>query len=225
MKARILIGSVLAVTVMGCGISEEEHLAAIAECEEDTARWESLYQESVDERQQALDQALTMLPAAHEDLRSQIDLRLGEVTAELDEVIKAEVQESFYELAQAIAEGYNNLQQENQQLQTQLTESRSLIEMVLEKTGSIEQQTGSIQESVTTDQAAIIANRQAALIQVGEVESFMRDWQYMYVECRGCEERLRINKRERDALARMHDDVMGRLADVREQLTAPAAEG
>ncbi len=223
MKARILIGSVLAIAMMGCGISEKDHLAAIAESEEDAARWESLYQESMDERQQALDQALIMLPSAHEDLRSQIDVRLSEVTSELDEVIKAEVQESFYELAQAIAEGYNNLQQENQQLQSQLTESRNLIEMVLEKTGAIEQQAGAIQSSVTTDQATIVANRQAALIQVGEVESFVRDWQYMYVECKGCEERLRINKRERDALARMHDDLMGRLAAVRQQLTAPGS--
>jgi hypothetical protein len=222
MRARILVGLVLAVVAMGCGVSEEDHLAVVAECEEETLRWEVLYQESVDERQQALDQALTMLPSAHEDLRSQIDMRLGEVTAELDEAIKAEVQESFYELAEAIADGYNNLQEENQMLQVQLGETRRVIDSVLEKTGTIEAQAGSIQTSVTTDQQVIVANRQAALIKVGEVESFMRDWQYMYVDCKGCEEHLRVNKKERDALAKMHDELMGRLSRVREQLTAPS---
>jgi hypothetical protein len=222
MKARILIALLVAVVAVGCGgIKEEDHLAAVAACEEETARWESMYQESVTERQQALDQALTMLPTAHEDLRSQIDLRLGQVTADLDEAIKAEVQESFYELAEAIADGYNNLQEENQMLQVQLGETRRVIDQVLTKTGAIEEKAGSIQTSVTADQQAIVANRQAALIKVGEVETFMRDWQYMYVDCKGCDERLRINKKERDALAKMHDSLMGQLAEVREQLTAP----
>ena len=53
----------------------------------------------------------------------------------------------------------------------------------------------------------------------------MRDWQYMYVDCKDCVEHLRINKKERDALAKMHDELMGQLAAVREQLTAPGEEG
>ena len=38
MKTRILVGSMMAVLLVGCGVPEEEHLAAVAECEEEVAR-------------------------------------------------------------------------------------------------------------------------------------------------------------------------------------------
>ena len=216
----VLIASLLA----GCGIKQADHDAVVAErdeCQADAERWESLYQESVEERRMALDQALEMLPAQHAELRSQIDLRLTEVTQAMDESLKAEVQESVYELAEAIASGYNVLQDENKQLQAQLGESRELIENVLEKADSLEQTAGSIEEQVGAEKAAFLAARQAALLEIGEVEAFVRDWKYTYVDCKGCDERLRINARERDALAQLNDDVVSRLSSVRERLTAP----
>jgi hypothetical protein len=220
MKLRNCVLVLLPVVLIGCGIAEEDHQAVINqldECKAEQARWEELYQESVEERQQALDEALAMLPAAHDDLRSSIDARLAEVTRELDAAIKAEVEDSFYDLADAIAEGYNLLQQENKQLSTQLAESRSLMETVLEKTGTIEQKVGVEQDTFT-------AARQTLLLEIGEVEAFLRDWNYKYVDCKGCSERLRINKRERDALAQLMDDVMARLAAVRDRVTAPGGE-
>ena len=218
MRLRTLLCLALAVALAGCGVKEADHQAVVAErdaCVDEAARWESLYLESVEERQGALDEALAMLPTAHDELRTSIDARLNEVTKELDEAIKAEVQESFYDLADAIAEGYSLLQKENEQLAVQLGESRSLIETVL-------QQTGSIEKTVGEEQDAFVATRQALLIVIGEVESFLRDWSYKHVDCQGCEERLRINKRERDALAQLSEDLMSRLAGVREQITAPA---
>lgn len=214
---RELGGALLvAVLVVGCGVPESEHqqvVAQLEECRADALRWETLYQESVEERRQALDDALEMLPAAHEELRSQINLRLDEVTKSLDATLRNEVQQSVYELAEAIAEGYSMLQSENEQLEAQLAESRGLIESVLEKTGSIEERVGSEKE-------AFLAERQALLLEIGEVEAFLRDWQYAHVDCKGCEERLRINKRERDALAQLHEEIMSRLAGVRERITS-----
>ena len=212
-----------ALLLAGCGVKQADHdqvVAELEECQAESSRWESLYQESVEERRLALDQALEMLPAAHEELRSQIDLRLGEVTQELDDSMKAEVQDSVYELAEAMASGYNMLQQENKQLQAQLTESRGLIETVLERTTSIEESAGTIEQRVGVEQDVFLAQRQALLLEIGEVESFLRDWQYMHVDCKECVERLRINKRERDALAQLHDDVIERLGEVRNKITA-----
>ena len=212
-----------ALLATGCGVSKADHeqvVAELEECKAESLRWESLYQESVEERRLALDRALEMLPAAHEELRTQMDVRLGEVTRSLDESLRAEVQESVYELAEAMASGYNMLQQENQQLQAQLTESRNLIEMVLEKAGTIEEKAGTIEERVGEEKDAFLAARQALLLEIGEVEAYLRDWQYMHVDCRECVERLRINKREREALAQLHDEVIARLESVREKITA-----
>jgi hypothetical protein len=201
--------------------ADHEQLATeLEECKAESLRWESLYQESVEERRLALDQALAMLPTAHEELRSQIDLRLDEVTAQLDQSVKAEVQESVYELAEAIASGYNMLQQENKQLQAQLTESRGLIETVLERANAIEESAGTIEERVGVEQDVFVARRQALLLEIGEVESYLREWQYMHIDCKECEERLRINKRERDALAQLHDQITARLETVRQKITA-----
>lgn len=215
---RTLVGSLLLTGgfLLGCGVSESEHqqvVAQLEECRADALRWETLYQESVEERRQALDEALQMLPAAHQELRSEINLRLDEVTQSLDATLRNEVQQSVYELAEAIAEGYAMLQGENQQLEAELAESRGLIESVLEKTGSIEERVGS-------EKDAFLADRQALLLEIGEVEAFLRDWQYMHVDCKGCEERLRINKRERDALARLHEEILSRLAEVRQRITS-----
>lgn len=213
----VRIGALLAaVLVVGCGVSKSEHQRLVAELEECRAtalRWETLYQESVEERRESLDEALEMLPAAHDELRSQINLRLDEVTRSLDATLRTEVQESVYELAEAIAEGYSVLQDENEQLEAQLAESRRLIESVLAKTDSIEERVGSEKET-------FLAARQGLLLEIGEVEAFLRDWQYMHVDCKGCEERLRINKRERDALAKLHEEIMLRLAEVRETITS-----
>lgn len=222
-QGRYLVLVLVILLGAGCGVSKGDHEQAVAdleECKVESLRWESLYQESVEERRVALDQALEMLPAAHEELRSQIDVRLDEVTQALDETLKAEVHESVYELAEAIASGYNMLQQENQRLQTQLDESRGLIETVLERTGSIEATAGTIEERVGAEKDAFLASRQALLLEIGEVEAYLRDWQYNYVDCRGCEERLRINKRERDALAQLHDEVVSRLEAVRQKITS-----
>lgn len=214
---RALMGApLLAVVLVACGVPESEHqqvVAQLEECRADALRWETLYQESVEERRQTLDEALEMLPAAHQELRSQINLRLDEVTQSLDATLRNEVQQSVYELAEAIAEGYSMLQNENERLEAQLAESRGLIESVLEKTGSIEERVGS-------EKAAFLAERQALLLEIGEVEAFLRDWQYLHVDCKGCEERLRINKRERDALAQLHEEIMSRLAEVRERITS-----
>ncbi len=224
MTQRRYLGLALATLLLaGCGVKQADHdqmVAELEECRAESLRWESLYQESVEERRLALDQALEMLPAAHEELRSQIDLRLGEVTQELDDSMKAEVQESVYELAEAMASGYNMLQQENKQLQAQLAESRGLIETVLERTTSIEESAGTIEQRVGVEQDVFLAQRQALLLKIGEVESFLRDWQYTHVDCKECVERLRINKRERDALAQLHDDVIERLGEVRNKITA-----
>lgn len=230
MRRRLMLAvPLVTLLVAGCGVSKGDHeqvVADLEECKAEALRWESLYQESVEERRVALDQALEMLPAAHAELRSQIDLRLDEVTQALDETLRAEVQESVYELAEAIASGYNMLQQENQRLQAQLTESRGLIETVLERTGSIEEKAGTIEDRVGAEKDAFLASRQALLLEIGEVEAFLRDWQYTHVDCRECTERLRINKRERDALAQLSDELIARLAAVREKITSagePAA--
>lgn len=220
---RYLGVALAAVLVVGCGVKKADHeelIAELEECKAQSLRWESLYQESVEERRLALDQALQMLPTAQQELRTQIDVRLGEVTQQLDDSLKAEVQQSVYELAEAIASGYNMLQQENRQLQAQLDESRGLIETVLERTNSIEESAGTIEERVGVEQDVFVARRQALLLEIGEVESFLRDWQYMYVDCKECVERLRINKRERDALAQLNDDLISRLEAVRQQITA-----
>ena len=218
------LGLVLTALVLaGCGVSKADHelvVADLEECQEESSRWESLYQESVEERRLALDQALEMLPGAHEELRAQIDVRLSEVTQTLDDTLRAEVQQSVYELAEAMAAGYNTLQQENKQLQAQLSESRSLIEMVLEKTGAIEEKAGTIEQRVGAERDAFLASRQALLLEIGEVEAFLRDWQYTHVDCKGCEERLRINNRERDALSQLHEEVISRLETVREKITS-----
>jgi hypothetical protein len=212
-----------ALLAAGCGVSKKDHAQTVAELEEcraESLRWESLYQESVEERRQALDEALAMLPAAQQELRSQIDLHLAEVTAALDETLKSEVQESIYELAEAMASGYNMLQQENRTLQAQLGESRRLIESVLEKAGTIEQTTGTIEERVGAEKEAFVAARQGLLLEIGEVEAFLRDWQYMHLDCKECVERLHINKRERDALAKFNDEMVARLVAVRQTITS-----
>ena len=218
------LGLVLAASLaVGCGVPKEDHeqlVANLEECKAESLRWESLYQESVEERRLALDQALELLPAAHEELRTQIDVRLGEVTQELDDSLKAEVQESIYDLAEAMASGYNMLQQENRRLEAQLTESRSLIETVLEKAGAIEEKAGTIEERVGVERDAFIAGRQALLLEIGEVEAFLRDWQHMHVDCSECVERLRINKREREALSELHSEVVTRLEAVRAKITS-----
>jgi hypothetical protein len=212
-----------AVVWVGCGVKKADHeqlVTEFEECKAESLRWESLYQESVEERRLALDQALEMLPAAHEELRTQLDVRLDEVTKELDQSVRAEVQESVYELAEAIASGYNMLQQENKQLQAQLKESRGLIETVLERTNAIEESAGTIEERVGVEQDVFIARRQALLLEIGEVEAYLRDWQYMHLDCKECVERLHINKRERDALAQLNDEMLSRLGAVREKITS-----
>ena len=220
---RSVVALLAALLATGCGVSTEDHeqlAAELEECKAESLRWESLYQESVEERRLALDQALEMLPAAHEELRMQMDLKLGEVTRSLDEGLRAQVQQSVYELAEAMATGYNNLHQENQLLQTQLAESRELIETVLEKTGTIEEAAGTIEESVGAEREAFVAARQALLLEIGEVEAFLRDWEYAHIECRDCDERLRINKREREALAQLRNEIVTRLEAVRQRITS-----
>ncbi len=213
--------SLLVVLVMvgGC-VKKSEYEALqgqLAESKERADEYEGLYQGVMEERSVALQEAAEYLPAAATELREQLDLRLEEVTRDLDTQIREDVQDTLDELTDAMAEGYQQLRGQNAQLQGQLTESRNLLERLMDRTGSIERTVG-------TDRVALLGKRDLVMQRIEELTSEVNDWKYKHVDCRDCPEKLRLNKREREAIAQIQLHTVASLEELRNEFVLMAGE-
>lgn len=216
------LGVSLAVVLLlagGC-VKKSEHealQAQLVECQERADEYEGLYQAEMEKRSFALQEAADFLPAAANELREQLDTRLEEVTRDLDAQIRADVQQTLDGLTNAMAQGYQELRGQNAELQGQLRESRTMLETLMERTGSIERSVGS-------DRVALLAKRDAVMERISSLTDMVNDWKYKHVDCRECPEKLRLNKRERDAIAQIQLQTVEALEALRGEFVLMATE-
>jgi exonuclease VII large subunit len=195
----------------------EAKVTELAECKERADEYEGLYQQAMEERKQTLVEAMDYLPTAAAELRQELDVRLQEVTAGLDTRVREQVREMLDRMTQQMAQGYRALSEQNTQLQTQLTDARGVLDVVMQKTGSIER-------SVGEERVALLRRRESVMTKIDGLSSKVSNWKYSRVDCQGCPERLRLNDRERDEISQLHTEVIADLENLRNDFTLLSAE-
>ncbi|MGH9465409.1 MAG: hypothetical protein ACRD0X_07150 [Thermoanaerobaculia bacterium] len=195
----------------------EAKVAELDECKQRADEYEGLYQQAMDERKQTLVEAMDYLPTAAAELRQELDVKLQEVTAGLDTRVREQVREMLDRLTQQMAQGYRTLSEQNQQLQTQLTDARGVLDTVMQKTGSIERTVGE-------ERVAMLRRRESVMQKIDDLSSKVSNWKYSRVDCKDCEERLRLNDRERDEISQLHTEVIADLENLRNDFTLLSAE-
>lgn len=220
-RFRLCLPALAVVSLIAGGCVKKSEYEAIeaqlAECKERADEYEGLYQGVMDERALALEEAAQYLPTAANELREELDVRLEEVTRNLDAQIRADVQETLDGLTAAMADGYQQLRGQNAQLQGQLTESRNLLEKLMDRAGDIERTVG-------TDRVALLGKRDRVLERIEALATTVNDWKYKHVDCRECPEKLRLNKRERDAIAQIQLQTVEALERLRDEFVLMADE-
>ncbi len=220
MTSRLLIVPMtLALLATGCVKKSafEAKVAELAECKERADEYEGLYQEAMEERKQTLVEAMDYLPTAAAELRQELDVKLQEVTAGLDTRVRDQVREMLDRMAQEMAQGYRSLTEQNTQLQTQLTEARGVLDVVMQKTGTIER-------SVGEERVAMLRRRESVMSKIDGLSSKVSSWKYSRVDCQGCPERLRLNDRERGEISQLHTEVIADLESLRNEFTILSGE-
>lgn len=209
----------IAALAVGC-VKKSDHeavLAQLAECKERSDEYEGLYQQAMEERKETLVEAMDYLPTAAAELRQELDVKLQEVTAGLDTRVREQVREMLDRMTQQMAQGYQALSEQNTQLQTQLTEARGVLDVVMQKTGSIERTVGE-------ERVAMLRRRESVMQNIDGLSSKVSNWKYSRVDCRDCPERLRLNDKERDEISQLHTDLIADLESLRNEFTLLSAE-
>jgi len=67
-------------------------------------------------------------------------------------------------------------------------------------------------EDLIAEVTALRTQREAAGGQLDEVISLVQEWDQTRVLCKNCEEKLRLNKKEIEAITALHAELVQRLA-------------
>ncbi len=220
MTSRLSIAIVAAALLATGCVKKSDHQVVVTqleECKQRADEYEGLYQQAMEERKQTLVEAMDYLPTAAAELRQELDVKLQEVTAGLDSRVREQVSAMLDRMTQQMAQGYRALSEQNTQLQTQLADARGVLDVVMQKTGTIER-------SVGEDRVAMLRRRESVMTKIDGLSSKVSNWKYSRVDCQGCPERLRLNDRERDEISQLHTEVIADLETLRNEFTILSGE-
>lgn len=153
-----------------------------------------------------------VLPRAMEDFRAERDRIIELIPVETQQ----EVEGYLDELSDGMARGFQVLREENETVLLQLEIAQTKLDVLADQTGSIGEEARSITArldgALADQQQRALATRRSIAGVVETIHVFDRE----FINDRDSEERLRLNRNQRETIKGFHDDVVGRLAALQE---------
>ena len=131
-----------------------------------------------------------------------------QVEQKLPVQVKAEVEAQLNKLVRQLETGFGALATENARLSEAMEKQNQAITTL---SGDV----SGAREDLIKEVAALRAQRDAAGAKVQDVISQIQKWDQERMLCRDCETRLRLNKKEIEAITAMHGQVVQALAEVK----------
>ncbi|MBZ0113746.1 MAG: hypothetical protein K8J08_14870 [Thermoanaerobaculia bacterium] len=188
-----------------CRVDKGSAQAAAASCEErfdrEIARFDSM------------DSTLSdVLPATLKEFEGERERILELVPVQVQEEV-ASYMENF---SQAVGRGFQNIERDNERMMTELTVARSQLESL----GVSSEDLGRRVQSIN----AGLSQQNALRADAAGISDALREFDETMVLCKDCEGRLRLNRKEREAIALFHADIIARLNRLATGEVAPAAD-
>jgi hypothetical protein len=224
-RASICWIGVVALLVSGC-VSRgdfESIQAQLDECRQDkvaaqgaASACEERYEREVGQWENMEAVMSEVLPQTLEEFRREKQ----EIIELVPEQAKAEVEAYLEELTRAVGQGFQQLQEDNQRVLSELGEAKQKLEEV----GA---QARSIDETVSQRLERAYASRDRMRSAVAEVVAEIQSFDQSYINDKSSEERLKLNRRERETITLFHDRLVSELTELQKEPSqgAPSVEG
>ena len=213
----------LLIAATGC-VSKKDYEAVqqqLATCETDKKAAQdaaSGFQRRLDsdnERWESLNTQLgTVLPQVQADLEQQ----RKEIIRLIPEQVRGEVgtrlDRHFAKLAATMTEVGENMQAQVAGLDAQLVEARAEIEKLQSQTTSVETKVDATHEALVGTNAALEKKLAAQGKRAGDLVARVTTFDTQYLTCNDCPEKLKMKDSSREALLKLHGDVVKALADL-----------
>ena len=217
----------------GCA-SKKELTAAqeqLAACEEEKLKleasvisWEERFDRESNRWIEIESSVTDALPAALEEFHAERE-RIIEL---VPEQVQAEVQVYLEDYFGAVMQGFGQLAADNEDIKSQLRVTHKALEAVGADTRAIG---ASIDETVAEErakreaaQAVRMARDERVATRMSEVVDQVVEFDQNRINCRDCKERLRLNRKEREAILAFHAELISDMADLQRFAGEAAAE-
>jgi len=131
-----------------------------------------------------------------------------QVEQKLPVQVKAEVEAQLNKLVRQLETGFGALANENARLTEAMEKQNQAITTL---SGDV----SGAREDLIKEVAALRAQREQAGSQVQQVIALVQKWDQDKMLCRECESRLRLNKKEIEAITAVHGQIVQMLAEVK----------
>jgi hypothetical protein len=160
-----------------------------------------------------MDSTLTdLLPATLREFEGERERILELVPVQVQEEV-ASYMDNF---SQAVGRGFQSIQRDNERMMMELTTARSHLESL----GVSSEDLGRRVQSID----AGLSRQNTLRADAAGISDALRDFDETMVLCKDCDGRLRLNRKEREAIALFHADIVARLNRLATGDVAPAAD-
>ena len=222
-RALVLLSAVAAAAAVGC-VSKKDYESLqqqLATCENDKKAAQdsaSGFQRRLDsdkERWESLNAQLgTVLPQVQADLEQQRKEIVRLVPEQVRGEVGARLDRHFAKLAQTMTQVGEDVKAQVGGLEEQLASARAEIEQLKSQTSSVETKVDATHDALVGDnhrlEERIAAQGKQASGLVGRITTF----DTTYLTCNDCPEKLKMKDASREALLKLHADLVKALTDL-----------
>lgn len=217
----ILIG-VAALCLPGCVSKKEmeKAQAELAACREETAEAEArviAWQERFDRENEFWQELQSEVGEAVPRALEEIHQERERIIAAVPDQVRGELEIYLDDYFATVMQGFETLQRDNDDIQLQLEATRNALEVVGSGTREINDR---IEGALTEERS----RRDRLAKHLSDVVGQIVEFDQTRVNCRGCRERLRLNRKERETIMGFHAELMSDLADLERLARRPRSE-
>ena len=128
-----------------------------------------------------------------------------QVEEKLPAQVRAEVEAQLNKLVRQLEAGFGALATENARMAAALEKQQDTL-------ATVASDVSGAREDLIAEVTALRTQREAVGEQVGEAISLVQEWDQNRVLCKDCPDKLRLNKKEIEAITALHAELVQRLA-------------
>jgi hypothetical protein len=128
-----------------------------------------------------------------------------QVEEKLPAQVRAEVEVQLNKLVRQLEAGFGALATENARMAAALEKQQDTL-------ATVASDVSGAREDLIAEVTALRTQREAVGEQVGEAISLVQEWDQNRVLCKDCPDKLRLNKKEIEAITALHAELVQRLA-------------
>ncbi|MCZ7650635.1 MAG: hypothetical protein M5U13_05520 [Thermoanaerobaculia bacterium] len=131
-----------------------------------------------------------------------------QVEQKLPAQVRAEVEAQLNTLVRQLEAGFGALATENAKMAEALERQNEAINTVATNVSGA-------REDLISEVTALRTEREAVGAKVNEVIALVQEWDQSRMLCKDCEDKLRLNKKEVEAITGLHAELVQRLAELK----------